>query len=62
MILVGTRTGVVDRFLVGLHERIGTPSETRLGCLKGRHNGCGRAVDKSGIVEPHKRLLEGAAW
>ena len=57
-----TRTGVVDRFLVGSHERIETPSETRLGCSKGRHNGCGIAVDKSGIVERHKRLRDVAVW
>ena len=38
--------------------RIKTSSETRLGCSKGRHNGCEIAVDKSGIVERHKRLRE----
>ena len=36
------------RFLFFGTGRIETPSETRLGCLKGRHNGCEIAVDKSG--------------
>ena len=38
--------------------RIETPSETRLGCLKGRHNGFEIAVDKSGILDRHKWLRE----
>ena len=61
-ILVGREPVLSIVSLSDCTGRIETPSETRLGCLKGRHNGCEIAVDKSGIVERHKRLREVAVW
>ena len=61
-ILVGREPVLSIVSLSDYTGRIETPSETRLGCLKGRHNGCEIVVDKSGIVERHKRLREVAVW
>ena len=57
-ILVGREPMLSIVSLSDCTGRIETPSETWLGCLKGPHNGCEIAVDKSGIVERHKRLRE----
>ena len=57
-ILVGREPMLSIVSLLDCTGRIKTPSETRLGCSKGRHNGCEIAVDKLGIVERHKRLRE----